>query len=506
MVYPPPSASFLQLILSNRRRRQRQRRRRLEASPKNQKCRRGSNTVTRSPRRKAKYVNEVGASVTYSPEKTFWFMYYLKSPERSDSHFECKFRNRFRLPYDAFLELYEIVKLNKLFLRWNRYKNGNNPRLGLLLLGVLRYLGRGWTYDDLEEATAISLHVHRDFIHIFLQFGREVLYPKHVKYPVNSAEMHNHTKEYEIAGFHGAVGSMDACHIVIERCSHRLKQNHLGGKSKQTCRSYNLTCNHRRQILHTTPGHPARWNDKTIVLYDELAVGMRAGKLMNDNEFELYDKKANGDLIKVKYKGSWLLVDNGYLNWGNTIAPKKSTIFRTEARWSEWLESMRKDVECTFGILKGRWRILKAGIRLHGVNAADNVWLTCCALHNWLLETDGYSLPWDGELGLHDINDGTIKVPYVLSRLQNGVSQRQYDSSGMGPGLIENLEDLSNKDDQTIFQEYADEAQNVVNVQVNCAHHNNVHELSSDVMREKLITHFNILFKLNKIKWPRRNN
>ena len=199
-------------------------------------------------------------------------------------------------------------------MRWNRYHNGENPRLGLLLLGVLCYLGRGWTYDDLAEATAISIHVHRDFIHTFLRFGREVLYPKYVKYPTTSDEMIDHTKEYEMAGFHGAVGSMDACHITIEKCSHRLKQNHLGGKSKQTCRSYNLTCNHRRQILHTTPGHPARWNDKTIVLYDELAVGMRVGKLMSDNVFELLEQTENGEIIQVKYKGSWLLVDNGYLN------------------------------------------------------------------------------------------------------------------------------------------------------------------------------------------------
>ena len=80
-----------------------------------------------------------------------------------------------------------------------------------------------------------------------------------------------------------------------------------------------------------------------------------------------------------------MLVDNGYLNWGTTIPPMKNTIYQDASRWSEWLESMRKDVECTFGILKGRWRILKSGIRLHGVDVADNIWMTCCALHNLLL-------------------------------------------------------------------------------------------------------------------------
>jgi DDE superfamily endonuclease len=55
---------------------------------------------------------------------------------------------------------------------------------------------------------------------------------------------------------------------------------------------------------------------------------------------------------------------------------------RSKIWFSAWLESMRKDVGCTFGILKGRWRILKTGIRLFGVKAADKVFLTCCAMHN----------------------------------------------------------------------------------------------------------------------------
>ena len=57
---------------------------------------------------------------------------------------------------------------------------------------------------------------------------------------------------------------------------------------------------------------------------------------------------------------------------------------------------MRKDVECTFGILKGRWRILKVGVSLYGnkrgLDTVDNTWKTCCALHNMLLEEDG--LDW----------------------------------------------------------------------------------------------------------------
>ena len=67
---------------------------------------------------------------------------------------------------------------------------------------------------------------------------------------------------------------------------------------------------------------------------------------------------------------------------------------RDELCGSAWVESMRKDVEFTFGIFKGLRRILKSGVQIHGVDKVDKVWLMCCALHNWLLVIDGLSEEW----------------------------------------------------------------------------------------------------------------
>ena len=64
---------------------------------------------------------------------------------------------------------------------------------------------------------------------------------------------------------------------------------------------------------------------------------------------------------------SWLTVDNGHHNWLVTVSPFKSTTSRKEMRFSEWLESMRKDVMCTFDVLNGWWRTPKTGMRVHGL-------------------------------------------------------------------------------------------------------------------------------------------
>ena len=38
------------------------------------------------------------------------------------------------------------------------------------------------------------------------------------------------------------------------------------GKKKKPTRTYNATVDHHRRFLNVTPGHPGRWNDKTLVV------------------------------------------------------------------------------------------------------------------------------------------------------------------------------------------------------------------------------------------------
>ena len=62
-----------------------------------------------------------------------------------------------------------------------------------------------------------------------------------------------------------------------------------------------------------------------------------------------------------------------------------------EVLWSEWLESVRKDVECTFGVLKQRFRFLRNACRYHLADTIENAMKTACMLHNLLLQHDGYT-------------------------------------------------------------------------------------------------------------------
>jgi len=225
----------------------------------------------------------------------------------------------------------------------------------LLMLATLRYLGHRWTFDDLQDATFISYKVLRAFFHSFIKYGSTVLYSMRVVFPSTAKEVEEHMHEYMLAGLLGCFGSTDVTHVPIDMCRHNLRQMHMGFKMKHPAHAYNLTANNRHRILHTSKGYPAWWNDKTIIKFDHLVSGLQKGHILGDVEFKLLEEDRDGAIVEQAYKGLWVLVNNGYLAWPTTMPPYAQTSLMTQHVWSKMVESMHKDVECTFGILKGHF-------------------------------------------------------------------------------------------------------------------------------------------------------
>lgn len=156
-------------------------------------------------------------------------------------------------------------------------------------------------------------------------------------------------------------------------------------------------------------------------------------------------------------------------------------------RKSKWLESMCKDVECTFGIMKGRFTILKTGIKLQNFELTDQVWLTCCALHNMLLFADALDEGWEnGELSHWEREGMNYDEPTCLSfsetRLNRYLSQvRNYNDESKLNESDYNFIALSTFDGKR-----------------------HLDELPLRVFKKMLANHFDIRFQQHSIKWPQR--
>ncbi|KAI2488828.1 Plant transposon protein [Fragilaria crotonensis] len=140
-----------------------------------------ADTIEGPPMKRSRHVRTfkdptTGVISPMTPHRSLWWMMYIQDPKVDDVQWNRLFRKRFRLPYDSFLELLRMLQPENfdsdeddMFIRW-RERNDNSTKkktrvspIELLLLGSLRYLGRGWTFDDLEESTFIARDVHRVF-------------------------------------------------------------------------------------------------------------------------------------------------------------------------------------------------------------------------------------------------------------------------------------------------------------------------------------------------------
>ena len=134
----------------------------------------------RASARQVMWTDEDGRQHRFTPKSSLWYCIYVAYPQLDDDSFHKKFRTRFLLPYEQFKELESSLESEDSFCRWhegnvNCTKKEATP-LSLLVLCSLRYLGRGWTFDDLSENTAISIEVIRPFFHSFICYGSTVLY------------------------------------------------------------------------------------------------------------------------------------------------------------------------------------------------------------------------------------------------------------------------------------------------------------------------------------------
>ncbi len=192
--------------------------------------------------------------------------------------------------------------------------------------------------------------------------------------------------DYSIQGFPGCIGSMDVVHVSWIHCNENLKQYHNNRKG-QTTRAYEVIVNNNRRCLSCTKGFFGSFNDKTIVKFDQSVQRIHRKEIYHDIEFDIFDE--NGEVSTLT--GLYLLSDNGYHHWRCLQFPNKilndmgHMYYR---QWSKRLESIRKDVECFFGIMKKRFVLLTYGVRLQKCEQMDNLMLTCCILHNMLQEWD----------------------------------------------------------------------------------------------------------------------
>jgi hypothetical protein len=164
-------------------------------------------------------------------------------------------------------------------------------------------------------------------------------------------------KCYESIGLWGACGLMAVVHVKWSKCPAG-NYNRAKGKEDYPTMAFQVITDYNCRILAVYGPQFGTRNDKKIVKLDPNVRKIRFG-WFTKIWWQYYTETGRTGMEK----GVYLICDNGYLRWPQLICPYMAEEpCHTEAGFlSSYIKSMWKDVECTFGILKKRWRILNNG-------------------------------------------------------------------------------------------------------------------------------------------------
>ena len=278
------------------------------------------------------------------------------------------------------------------------------------------------------------------------------------------------------------------------------------------------------------------------------------GSIFDDCVFELYDANENNNGnqvcnridVKRQYRGAWLLVDNGYNSWPTTVPPIKTTANTKGNSFFGMVGIHEKGCGVHLWNTKRSLQNFEEWNSNIRYRMCRQYFLTRCALHNWLLKIDGLDDQWkegtasdwevesfevankttqndnkDDNGNFTDGQDMTMEDTTMTASAgdeTDDYSRQQHAGEKGGnnlqlaadvPNAIHRLYHPMTRRDGVIYT-----TENVVDCGVVHLMEEEepltvggiacVRMLSLDFFRSKLVTHFDIAYKRNKLKWPRR--
>jgi len=158
---------------------------------------------------------------------------------------------------------------------------------------------------------------------------------------------------------------------------------------------YEVIVTHEKLILYVGGPWPATINDKISVKYSEFLENMKSKLIGRGIKYKLRTGPGQNDFVELSCL--FLIADGGYLEWPEIMCGYGQSSDPLKYRFTDWIASIRKDVECLFGILKIRFFYLKRPSYVKTAGLMRAIFVTCCILNNMILRHDGLNNLWESE-------------------------------------------------------------------------------------------------------------
>ncbi|KAB0794568.1 hypothetical protein PPYR_01647 [Photinus pyralis] len=273
------------------------------------------------------------------------------------------FRKHFRLTKMSFEEV--LIKIgDKLSMASSVHhtgRPGNDAKTQLLVgLWILANQESYRTVADRFDLTISTAWCYfRKVVDTLVSIASDV-----IQWPKNESQRQCFSTEFrKRQGFPNVIGAIDGTHIPIV-APHNMANSYIN-RNKYYSIVLQGVCNARYKFIDCYAGPPGSVHDARVLKMSPL------GKKLNHNIH---------DLVPSDYH---LLGDSAYSNASHLLTPYKDNghLSRKQKNYNYKHSATRVAIEQAYGLLKGRFRILRY-VNIYDTKVIPSVIISCCVLHN----------------------------------------------------------------------------------------------------------------------------
>ena len=223
-----------------------------------------------------------------------------------------------------------------------------------------------------------------------------VLGPQLIKFPTTKDDLQHLTSEFENKfDFPMLAGCVDGTHIPIKQPSENA-HDYFCYKMKFTL-NVQAVCDHKGCFLDVDCSWPGSVHDAKVFSNSSVH------KLFQESRIPNIERKlSEDDNLSV---GPVLLGDPAYPLLPGLMKEFATCNSNGEVIFNRKLRSVRNQIECAFGRLKARWRILNRPIDL-GIDYVPTIVYSCFVLHNYCEQAKSYLCQ---DAVIHEMNNDKDK-------------------------------------------------------------------------------------------------
>ncbi|GJV76279.1 ALP1-like protein [Tanacetum coccineum] len=271
----------------------------------------------------------------------------------------------------------------KFLLSWiEGYDCTGRKSIGPILkcTSAIRQLAYGTAADAFNEYLQIGERTQRRCLVEFTKCVHILYVEKYLRKPTLVDIENLHALHEEKHGLPGMLGSIDCMHWDWKNCPKALAAQFKRRDHKYPTIMLEAVADQRLWIWHAYFGVPGANNDLNVLYGSPLFDDELAGTAP-ECPFEV-----NGHI----YNKGYYLADGIYPTW--SVFVKTFSVAKTEKtlKFKRIQESSRKDIERAFGVLQGRWGIIRQPARAFEINALKRIMYCCVMLHNMILEDEDF--------------------------------------------------------------------------------------------------------------------